>query len=88
MVPFCSVILREEHGGDRSFPLAADVVSDDPEGAVLGRGVAGEEAAVAGAGLELPLGLGLAADCRVRPRPLAILGRLWKTQPIRATIPL
>ena len=45
-----SVILREEHLGDRPFPFAAAVVSDDPERAVLGREVAGEEAAVVRAG--------------------------------------
>jgi hypothetical protein len=40
----------EEHGGDRSFALAAGVVGDHPELAVFGGEVAGEEAAIAAAG--------------------------------------
>jgi hypothetical protein len=79
------VVVRKEHRGDRPLALAADVIGEDPERAVLGGGVAGEEAAVAGAGLELPLGLGLAADCRVRPRPLAILGHRDYSSPSHRT---
>jgi hypothetical protein len=39
-----SVVVGEEHRGDRSLPLPPDVVRDDPERGVLGGGVAGEEA--------------------------------------------
>jgi hypothetical protein len=50
MGPFCSVVVWEEHGGDRPVALAADVVGDHPELAVFGGEVAGEEAAIAAAG--------------------------------------
>jgi hypothetical protein len=46
----CSVVVWEEHGGDRPVALAADVVGDHPELAVFGGEVAGEEAAIAAAG--------------------------------------
>jgi hypothetical protein len=45
-----SVVVWKEHGGDRSLTLAADVVGDHPDRAVLGVGVTGEEAAIACAG--------------------------------------
>jgi hypothetical protein len=45
-----SVVIMEKHRGDRSIPLPADVVRDDPDFAVVGCVVAGEEAAITGAG--------------------------------------
>ena len=39
-----SVVLRKHHRRDRPFPLPPDVVGDDPEHAVLGGGIAGEDA--------------------------------------------
>jgi hypothetical protein len=45
-----SVVLRKHHRGEGSFPLPPDVVGDDPELAVLGREVAGEEAPITAAG--------------------------------------
>ena len=45
-----SVVLRKHHRGDRPFPLPADVVGDDPERAVLGSAVAGEEPPIAATG--------------------------------------
>ena len=44
-----SVVIMEKHRGDRSIPLPADVVRDDPDLAVVGCVVAGEKAAVASA---------------------------------------
>ena len=57
-----SVVLRKHHRGDRPFPLPPDVVRDDPERAVLGGGVAGEEAPIAGAGGLVVGGLVVLAD--------------------------
>ena len=45
-----SVVLRKDHRGEGPFPLTTDVVGDDPDLAVLGREVAGEEAPIAAAG--------------------------------------
>ncbi len=57
-----SVVLWKEHRGEGPFPRTTDVVGDDPELAVLGGGVAGEEAAVAGAGGLLVRGPVVLAD--------------------------
>ncbi len=42
-----SVVLRKHHRCEGAFPLTTDVVRDDPELAVLGCEVAGEEAPIA-----------------------------------------
>jgi hypothetical protein len=57
-----SVIVWEEHGGDGSFSLTADVVGDDPDGAVLGCVVDGEEASIASASGQVIGGLVLWAE--------------------------
>jgi len=44
-----SVVLREHHSRKGSLPLPTDVVGDDPERAVLGGAVAGEEPPIAAA---------------------------------------
>ncbi len=57
-----SVVLRKHHRGERPLALTPDVVGDDPELAVLGREVAGEEAPVAAAGGLIVGGLVVLAD--------------------------
>jgi hypothetical protein len=56
------VVLREHHRGDRPLALAPDVVGDDPELAVLGSAVAGEEAPIPSTGGLVVGGLVVLAD--------------------------
>ncbi len=51
--PLASVIVRKEHGGDGPLPFPANVIGDDPDRAVLGGVVAGEEAPIACTGGEV-----------------------------------
>ena len=45
-----SVVVRKKHRRQWSIPFSPDVIRDDPDGAVLGSVVAGEEASVTRAG--------------------------------------
>jgi hypothetical protein len=45
--PLGSVTVRKKHSCDGSLPFPANVIGDDPDGAVLGGVVAGEEAPIA-----------------------------------------
>jgi hypothetical protein len=55
--PLGSVVVRKKHGGDGPLPFPANVIGDDPDGAVLGGVVAGEEAPIARAGGEVVGGI-------------------------------
>ncbi len=51
--PLGSVIVRKEHGGDGPLSFPTNVIGDDPNRAVLGGVVTGEEAPIACTGSEV-----------------------------------